>query len=302
MKFKDSYFLGFVSCIILLFCSYTASAQNFPEFSLSNDIESDTSKSDENFSDLNLNSPLMRDILVLQNQVNLLESLLERQAEIDKIAANYQSMGLAFNQPKPPQSACEKLPSNILCLYAYPGLQINQDFIETAKQNMAFKQQQALQEALMAIESADMDDTTSNSAASNLQLPKKIEYFWTDIQCLENKCSVLIQYEGDRLRMREGDSLNDMTITSISFDGVMADVGDKEIVIKPLSLDGDSVVVAAKEKQKPVLFDNIIDKNVPEISDASNNPIKQPQAFFGSTDSEPSETTNGPLLGPTGLF
>ena len=106
----------------------TASAQvQLPQFSLSNipTIELNVEGvQDYETAFSRIPNPLMRDTLRLQYQINLLERLIRRQTEIQRIAESYESIGLPFKQPPPPETACALLPVNVLCMAFYPDLPV----------------------------------------------------------------------------------------------------------------------------------------------------------------------------------
>lgn len=256
---------------------------------------------------------LMRDIIILQNQVNILEGLVERQSEVEDIALNYERIGVPFRQPKPPQSTCEKLPLNVLCLFFYPELPINQSIVSESIERYEERQQQKMDEAIEQLRRQVIEDARLNkSQGKNVETRQRAQYFWSDIQCKNNRCSAVIESNidsNDKSRVRSGDMhINGLKITKIDpREGiVMAMYDGKKLEIKPLSLSGRG---SGNEREI-----SSIDKfNEDEIVDLLRDNIGGNVDFSTSpqvpvtTSPPPMPVTNTQealpeMLGTTGLF
>lgn len=291
------FFLMHFTAFSILTGSQALAQSRFPEFMLTPDFQMDEPViAEKDRVSINLQNRLMRDIITLQDQINLLESLVERQAEIQKIAENYEDLGLPYKQPPPPQNACQNLPTNVLCLFFYPDMDNNKALLQEAEQRIQERQQQFIMDSLAQYELYEGDlgslDSPPNTSLDNMHSQPRNQFAWADIQCLRSECSALIVSTADqerRFRVNTGDTINEsVTIKSISPLGVTAHINDKEQELMPLA------VIEENERELQSI-NEIIEANRPNSS-FPENPA-QDTSFQGETQSE-----GGGQLGPTGLF
>lgn len=320
--FKMSGFLGLMilAMAVMMPHAYSQNSQ-FPEFSLSDELEERIIESDVRpGKSITIRRPLTRDILLLQEQINILQALIERQSEIKKIAENYDKIGLPFLQPSPSLSTCQKLPLNVLCLYAYPDLNGHSDVIETSAIRFQEKQNQAMVEAIEAM-AAQIEANNSNFSSPNIAdipaemieniEPEQAEYVWADIQCIQTNCTALLVSTLDsnnRFRVANNEQINEyIKIINITPTRITARIYDETSTIRPMALEGKKQVRA---KLKPI---PAVNKPQPEVAAILDDNIKNNTAFqtpaIDAIDSQNSAipmptptTTDQPLLGPTGLF
>ena len=286
--------------ILVIFCAaffafntMPSNAQDqFPEFLLTPNTEIlEPVPTDDDNVQITLERPLMRDIIYLQEQINLLESLVERQSSIQKIANNYQKAGIPYKQPPPPASVCRQLPPNILCLFFYPGLDKNKMFIEETKQRIQDQNNQALIDSLENYALGDAPNEKNPEPAPSLQ------YSWADIECRIDNCTALIVDSNDqdkRFRVKSGEKINpSFKIISVSPIGVTAMLNDRKISLQPVSTDGEIIEQSEPDNSD---IDQIISDSSPTMMELPANRV-----FEGQTNST-QNSGPAPTLGPTGLF
>ncbi len=298
---------------------------SLPEFSLGGTLSDIDSTDDVVARDYDIKTKLMSDILVLHEQINLLEALVERQSEIEKIADSYDDVGLFFKQPAPSEQACEKLPVNLLCLYSYPDMDKNMTLVEEQKERIQQQQQQAMNDAiaeLMANNQAfdlDIDDSFDGDMREFLpaQLTVKDRFSWSDIQCFMNNCSALIVSSNDsaqRYRVSEGDVFEDgIKVEGVNANGVQVALDGTDYFLSPTPLSS-SPTERQNDRQTGQIA-NLIDRQMgmqatppqPDIlrglETSSQDAASTTPAPTEPLNSSPSNSSsNGELLGPTGLF
>lgn len=282
--------------MILSFSGCLASAQSFgqdrfPEFALTSDMNiNEPVLEPEDQVDIEIKNPLMRDVIYLQDQINLLESLIERQAGIQKIADNYAKSGIPFKQPLPPLNACAKLPPNVLCLLTYPDLEQNREFIDNTQQQSAaviIGTSQAARTPQRATERQEQTELTTGRAE---------DYNWSDIECKLENCSALIVSTYNpikRYRVRSGDVIDGkMQILSVSPQGVITATNGFEQNLPPLTVSGN----AQQNAEAQPALKNIVDRTLAKTPSREKRNIATEQ-FYGSDN-----TGQPATLGPTGLF
>lgn len=308
-KSSNSKKIVFACLIASMSVVYAHANTSFPEFSISNN-EVETTNTITEPTSINIQRPLTKDIILLQEQINIIQALIERQSEIQKISKSYETVGINFNQPLPDRSTCKKIPANILCLYSYPDLEKNKIFFSDAETRMKSIQNETF---LQAIESVSQETQEKNKRSSAPELNKSLlerlsasdgetiltnenqndintqilaedqMFFWSDIQCIQKKCSALIVSENDnsdRIRVAIGDSLNnDAKVIEITPTKVVVKKDDERTTINPLAIDGREQPIRKKET-------------------ASRAQISNQQSILQNT----SNTNSQELLGPTGLF
>ncbi len=298
---------------------------SFPEFSLSNEQATANPKASINKKNIVLVRPLTKDILILQEQINILQALVSRQAEIGKIADNFEKMGIPFVQPSPELSACKKLPFNLLCLYAFPDLEEHQVVIEETGLRAKRKQEEAMMIAIEELTAQLQEQSNNNNNNTNIDilanidddiidnivmnLPEQEDFAWSDIQCIQSKCSALFVSTIDdqkRVRANVGDALNDdIKVSMISPFKISAVRDNETFEIAPLPLDGiPKKTSRPSDNNRAANIQAAISRNAPPNftrDDIETPDLPQPRSISPSnTDSNGQETPV--LLGPTGLF
>ena len=295
-----------VFIIVLLTANTLAAQTQFPEFSLSDDVKNNSVSS--NFiqdSDIIIKRQLTKDILTLQEQINLLGGLVKRQSEIKKIADNYENMGLPFKQPLPELRVCTKLPVNVLCLHSYPDLKQHDDVISQTTRRMQDQQNLAMDEAIETLNVA-MQKEAASAPQLNQDLiddllsgndgeyevdattqEEKDAFLWSDIQCKQSQCKALIISQSNpnnRFRVSANERIDsDTVIVKITPTKVTAKIDGEIQTIQPMAIDGQ-VQPVKRKKQTEV--------NVQKDTSSQNK----------ITSSATSTQDSNDLLGPTGLF
>lgn len=290
-----------------------------PEFSISSiptleNMGQDSFDYERAFS--KIKNPMMADTLRLQYQINLLERLIRRQTEIQRIAESYAGVGIPFKQPAPPETSCAALPINILCMAFYPESPKYKDLIAERREEARRDQERQL-ESLLSQYNITPAQNTNRPQDSSGPRPAQAggaqqftapvagpDYIWSDIRCLSGNCSALLESTSDetmRFRIRLGDELPDGSkVTKISANGVGVVKEKKDFNLKPKGL------VAAPAEDSGSEVANILRQQfgtVPATSSEENNDDLNaddgPIAPQGVLDTGIPQI---PLLGPTGLF
>jgi hypothetical protein len=309
--------IGIFTIVFAGFCMAYAHAQDrFPEFSLGGTLSDIEGLDESELIDYDIQTPLMNDILVLQEQISLLEALVERQGEISRIASSYENVGLEFKQPSPPPEACAKLPVNLLCLYAYPEMEKNIPVVEDQKERLIAQQQQAIEDAIASFLENNQPMTAQASSelgALGLEnaedfMPRmeqtiKQIYFWSDIQCLFGQCSALVVSaldDTERYRVKKGDSFgDDINVKDININGIKVAANDEDYFLSPMPLTAEATRSMQLDNFSPntsgqdILRDLELESNQAQVAMPETPVTPTPEA-----ESAP----QGDLLGPTGLF
>ena len=289
------------SILVFLFAamwSDTFAQDRFPEFLLTDDFEEPQISNNQNDNvTIVLKNPLMRDVIYLQEQINLLEALVQRQAEIQKIATNYEQIGVPYKQPPPPANVCRKLPPNVLCIYFYPDMDSNRVFLSETRSRVRERQNMAVMQSL-----EDYSYTQPQSAQSEPTEILPIQtavYKWTDIECRLGNCTALItssDNSDNRIRVKNGDKIDGdrLRIVSINPVGVIASIQGNEFTLQPASLAGNDYSPAPQSNDvSSILAETLMD-------DGNMNIQGQTQSSSSMSQNEPA--VPAPMLGPTGLF
>ena len=312
---KSLYFT-FLMLAVLGQASYANAQISLPEFSLANKKEhlfdSEQITIDTKNALNGIKRPLFRDILTLQNQIILLESLIDQQGEVRDIASNYRKVGIPFKQSPPSETACNQLPSNVLCMTSYPEKADNEGMIKEAYGRAMDRQKQEIMDLYQKMiiqqqnESLVLGQDTS-SAPSSYYAPKE-KYQWSDIRCLRDDCSALIVSPDGNFRKRVtiGETLEngDVKVSNIGVSGVTVLIKGKAVDLKASSAtSGQSKTDVAQFSQK----DN--SKDISEIENMLANSFGNINNIPASAPTIPSSASSNPsseepeeLLGPTGLF
>jgi hypothetical protein len=176
-------------------------------------------------------NPQLKDILQLQYQMQLLKRLIER----ERVANNMVSAAIAIGTldptvPKPDRDLCTQVPANIACATAYDDLYPGYSVKPIEKPVIA-----AIPPSLSNIASlpGSMKDA-ANAAIDALGM----KLFWTDVTCLQKKCSAIISPKPSdpaaRYRVSVGEKLPDGSVVdAISASGVTLMRGKKAIKLEP---------------------------------------------------------------------
>lgn len=295
----------------------TAQAQvQLPQFSISNipTIEFDgNARMDNNAAFGRINNPIMRDTLRLQYQINLLESLIRRQTEIQRIALSYEKIGIPFKQPAPPQTACEQLPFNMLCMAFYPESTKYKSLIDERQEESRRAAKRQMDQMMANINMAGWDQSglkaeqsqAVDAAREQAKLTPDAVYIWSDIQCLAGDCTALLLHKNDsalRFRVRKGDELPaGGIVTTISNEGVQTKYKSKSYDLYAQAVDGSQQAATAPESSEiaNLLSENLGDEAMQSTSmqRAVADEAIAPQTVGGNTSSGVPD-----VLGATGLF
>jgi hypothetical protein len=281
---------------------------SFPEFLIPN-TSLTTEPQDIEDVEIELNSLLMRDVLFLQDQITLLESLIERQAKLQEFSRLNNN-----SEIKPiPQKICARLPANLPCLLHYPDDEKYNRFTVDIENLVREKQEERMLE-MMASVNVDNTNQSNNliptlpSFLPQMSLPDR--YGWKDIKCLKDECNALIASLDDPLeqyRLKEGDMIaNEIRIDTIEPGAVKVFYQDKTLSLSPIALSNNNTAQSSNDNN-PGVFDRSvarreIDALRPEFarqrrSEANAEIQRQSQAIPAQPD-----TTQPVTLGPTGLF
>lgn len=291
-----------------------AQQSSLPEFSLSD--SSKKIQSTNTIQPLNqkisISRQLTKDILLLQEQINLLTVLIDRQSEIQKIAKNYEQLGIPFKQPRPSQNVCKKLPKNVLCLHSYPDQETEENITSLIEQKIQEKQQTAYQAAVEAFTNLPQDNTDldsfimDNTSDMGLQpvFEKPENFSWDDIQCLAKKCNALIRSDKDEkfmMRLSHGDNINTETkIVSITPMGVKV---KKDGEIKSIPSTGTKVsALSPPILVNPIQKQEEIKEKPPTTSSSEQVTNKLKNLIESNLAPSTEQPTDNGMLGPTGLF
>lgn len=176
----------------------------------------------------------MADLLSLQNQVALLEKMIDRQQELNKMADNLAQLGMPFVPPAPEYKICEQLPANDVCAKSYPDLYEDYLMAAAMPEPLALPPAPSLPqiEDMAVIQSIDeLDEDTAKSL-------EEAEFMWAEINCLNMVCKAIvvpkIQGNTSRYTTRIGDLLpNGLVVEKISTEGVVTSRGNTPILLEP---------------------------------------------------------------------
>jgi len=303
-------------CVFIL-TSYAAQARTqFPEFSLGGTLPN-VEQENVTIDAFEVENPLMQDMLLLQEQINILEAMVERQSEIKKIADSYENVGLEFVQPAPARSICQKVPVNLPCLYAYPDLQKNESMIGDHKARVAEQQQRQMEEAIEQVLNNMSQPSASDLNMQDIQgiLPNNLmtvedRLLWSDIQCFLGKCSALIVStldENKRYRVSQGDMIDgEVKIVGINAGGVKVSAQGETHFLKPVGTTTDN---GQSNPQRPSVIAGLLEQQMQNIQPVPTNPqdnggdiLQGLEAPTDTMDTSEDTAQQQQFLGPTGLF
>lgn len=201
----------------------------------------------------------LRDLIKLQHQIYIMEKLIERQTEIERVAEAYASMKIAYSRPAPPYGICTQLPANALCMAYYPNL------YRGAMQSAQAKIAEEVTELVAMVQDANKKaeqviadgkkmkkEAKEGKIGANKTGQGKGDYRWNDISCLAGACQAVIQ-DAEKSSFRQtvslGDQLpDDSIIVAIAATGVRVKNGPngKEKQLKPMPLGGAETIPNAQ--------------------------------------------------------
>ena len=220
----------FIATLTLALAGGVARAQEDPvthglttaEIITQDDVENISVNFNEAFE--TIDNPFLSDIFKLNYQVTLLQKMVDRQGQLERIAESLGSMGASFKQPPPPRGICTQLPPNAPCLKAYPEL-----YPEIVKARHAYYDELKAKSSLNGSGDTGAKGETPAETKARLEREAKAEkerleklakaerlkrYEWTEVSCLRGTCKgVLIatKTDGYRATVHRGTVLVDGT-------------------------------------------------------------------------------------------
>lgn len=175
----------------------------------------------------------MATLLSLQNQNALLEKMISRQKELNKMAENLSELNMPFVPPAPEQSICKQLPGNDLCAEFYPSLY--KDY------NVATAMPDFIPLPLPVLPNIEDIAVVKGIGELDIETLKSLEFadfMWTEINCLNMACKATvvpdISKNRARYTIRIGDRLpNGLVVEKISAEGVVTSRGEKPVILEP---------------------------------------------------------------------
>ena len=174
------------------------------------------------------------DIIKLQYQISLLQTLIERQKQDQEIQKSFSEMGIPYMPSAPKRTMCEELPLNDLCAMFYMDLYEGQK-----ASNLASKSDDpnaTLQDIIDSMPSEGKKSTGKTAASTGQEQPfgavkqeeKKKQfnpaYKWADISCVKGVCrATLVKDSKERVTDYTGSDLagEDIIVGDISFNNVV---------------------------------------------------------------------------------
>lgn len=175
------------------------------------------------------NNAQLKAVLALQYQMQILRRMIEREKSVNAMIVSAVAIGVSEPRiPKPDQALCLQVPANIPCAQAYKDIYPDYSVAKT--------------EAPVPMPSAEMTATMPAIGADQLPaLPQAAAadtLYWTDVTCLQQKCTAIITPDPKnpraRYRVTTGDVLADGAIVSgISANGVTLSDKKKSVTLDP---------------------------------------------------------------------
>ncbi len=196
-----------------------------------------------------IDNPYLSDMVKLNYQISLLDKMVARQAELQKISESYASMGIKYTPPPPPRGICVQLPTNAACLKAYPDLYsdlINERHAHydelAAKVGVVDANTESGESAEEAAARLAKEDAIRREKEAKAE--RHARYQWTDISCSIGIChGVLIasNMNGYRTTVHDGSKLSDgTTVEAVSAEGIRITIDGEVIRVRPAPSDGSN--------------------------------------------------------------
>lgn len=211
-----------------------------------------------NFEDLSVNfdesfnaieNPYLSDSMRLNYQINLLQKMAQRQAELLKISDSFKVLGIPFNEPAPSRGLCAQMPPNAPCMKHYPDIY---EPLVSARKNY-YREMQERQAAAAGIVIQNANDPAAIEAARKAReeaerklaearakaarLERETRYQWNDISCIAGNCTGVIigsTMPGYRATVHKGTRLGDGTlVTDVHARGVSVIIDGDRIDLRP---------------------------------------------------------------------
>jgi len=265
--------------------------------------------------------------LQLRRDIRVIEGLLARQSELDKLRDTYKQLDIPFKEPPPPRTLCQSLPVNGVCLKHYPDLY--QDFVsqekaafeadiqklvaEIRKKNSTMPQDVGLSPEDLAKQEQARKEAAERARLKREAAERKNRYRWTDIRCRQRDCRGVLVASADparRYTVKPNDTLPDGTrITRISATGIEAKIGPDMVRIQGAPVtssepaaDGTAPAVT---QPAPVMARPIAAQAAPAalpVSTSTPASVVPVQAPLESAPPAGDAVSAAPTLGPSGLF
>lgn len=171
----------------------------------------------------------LRDMLALQYQMQLLKRLIEREKAANNMIQAALNVGVSGPAiPLPDRALCEQVPANMPCADAYKGLYA--DYTAAPAKLTPLPAPIPQPSANPALLAEVKDDIVEQVMLSS--------FYWTDITCLQDRCSAVISPDPanpmSRYRVSVGEVLPDGgVISAITAAGVTMTRGEKQIHLDP---------------------------------------------------------------------
>jgi len=201
-----------------------------------------------------IENPFLSDIFKLNYQVTLLQKMVDRQGQLERISESLGSMGASFKQPPPPRGICTQLPPNAPCLKAYPEL-----YPDIVKARHAYYDELKAKSSMNNAGDAGPKGETAAETKARLEREAKAEkerleklakaerqkrYEWTEVSCLRGTCKgVLIatKTDGYRATVHRGTVLVDGTVVKdVTPDGIKISIDGDQIAVRPAAAATDA--------------------------------------------------------------
>ncbi len=144
---------------------------DFPDKNLWGDLES--------AGIVSFSNPYLRDNLLLQYQISLVEQLIERETRISQLQRIYGDLGQTTMAPPLPDFICRQIPPNIPCIRSYPDLY--SDYYDE------LAEPEELGEQLNILIGSEQDEEPQQALK-----PFYSPYVWKEINCSGGRCFATI--------------------------------------------------------------------------------------------------------------
>lgn len=249
----------FIATLTLAFAGSAAYAQEDPvtqglttaQIITQDDVETLSVNFNEAFEAIE--NPFLSDVIKLSYQITLLQKMVDRQGQLERISESLGSMGASFKQPAPPRGICAQLPPNAPCLKAYPDM-----YPEIVKARHAYYDDLKAKSNMNNTGDAGQKGETAAETKARLAREAKAEkerleklakaerqkrYQWTEVSCVRDACKgVLITSKNDgyRATVHRGTVLVDGTIVKdVTPQGIKISIDGDQIAVRPAAAATD---------------------------------------------------------------